>query len=246
MTFKVKLKKAPVPDDRARELNFFQKAAGLEFKNIRLLENAFTHSSYANEKRQPEIVDNERLEFLGDGILDMVVAMWLYDNVNVQEGSMSKIRSTVVCESALAEIARKLDVGRLLLLGKGEEATGGRNKDAILADCVESIIAAVYLDKGFDDAYSFVMNIVGPYLPEAVASVGAKDYKTLLQEYCQKKWKVVPTYTLCGTEGPNHDQTFKYSVSVNGNTYGPAQGHNKKTAEQAAAKLAYQVLCPEA
>ena len=231
--------KAPfLSEDRKRELSFFQSEADLSFDDIMLLDNAFIHSSFANEVRSREVSDNERLEFLGDSVLSVVVSEWLYDNLDGDEGECTRVRSLVVSEDALLEVAQKLQLDRYLKVGHGEEISGGRKKKAILADCTEALFAAVYLDKGFEDAKSFILKQLLPIIDKVVNDDYRKDYKTALQEYVQKRYKKVPVYTMTGAEGPEHDQTFSYTVSFHNMTFGPAKGHNKKDAEQNVAKLA--------
>lgn len=236
-------KKAPfIPADRIKELLLFQEHAGLKFKNLELLNNAFVHSSYANEDKKKEIVDNERLEFLGDSVLSISVSDYLYNILPGDEGDCTRIRSFVVSEQCLSKIAKNLNVDRYLLMGKGEEQTGGRQKKAILADCLEAIFASVYLDKGFSEAKAFVLKYLIPEIDEVLANRHNKDYKTLLQEYVQKRYKKVPTYTLEKSSGPEHDQVFYFSVEFQNKKFGPVMGHNKKEAEQAVAKLACEQL----
>ena len=221
---------------------FFQTANGLDFSDISLLDNAFIHSSYANEVRQHNIADNERLEFLGDSVLSVVVSEWLYMNLRGDEGECTRVRSLVVSEDALYEVAIKLGLDKLLVMGRGEELSGGRKKKAILADCTEALFAAVFLDKGFETVKSFILRVLVPIIGKVIDNSYRKDYKTMLQEYIQKKYKKVPTYSLVGSRGPEHDQVFSYCVIVQGKTYGPAEGHNKKDAEQNVAKLALEQL----
>ena len=220
----------------------FQERNGLSFSDIALLHNAFIHSSYANESKSDSVRDNERLEFLGDSVLSVVISDWLYNNLSVNEGECTRIRSLVVSEDALHEVALKLGLDTLLLIGHGEEITGGRTKKAILADCTEALFAAVYLDMGFEAARKLILTCLLPLLESALENHYRKDYKTELQEYAQKRFKKVPVYTLTGSRGPEHDQTFYYTVSVNNRTYGPAEGHNRKDAEQNAARLALQEI----
>ena len=234
--------KAPfISEDRRKELLFFQERNGLSFSDIALLHNAFIHSSYANESKAG-VKDNERLEFLGDSVLSVVVSDWLYSNLSVNEGELTRIRSLVVSEDALHEVALKLGLDRLLLIGHGEELTGGRSKKAILADCTEALFAAVYLDMGFEAARTLILANLLPQLEDAIGNRSRKDYKTELQEYVQKRYKKVPVYTMTGSKGPEHDQTFYYTVTVNNVTYGPAEGHNRKDAEQNVARLAIQEI----
>jgi len=235
--------KAPfLSEDRKRELLFFQARNGLDFSDISLLDNAFIHSSFANEVRSHNIRDNERLEFLGDSVLSVVVSEWLYANLNGDEGECTRVRSLVVSEDALFEVATGMGLDKLLVMGRGEELSGGRRKKAILADCTEALIAAVFLDKGFEAAKAFVLKEIIPIVEKVIENRYRKDYKTMLQEYVQKRYKKVPTYNLVSSTGPEHDQRFFYSVTVQGNTYGPAEGHNRKDAEQNVAKLALEQI----
>ncbi len=236
-------KKAPViSQERERELLLFVEKSEMEIKDLSLLNLAFTHRSFANESS--ELVDtNERLEFLGDSVLGMCVADWLFTNLPAKaEGDFSKIKSIVVSEDSLAMIARSLEVDKYLLIGKGEENSGGRNKKALLADCMEAIFAACYLDSGFEAAKNFIMRYLENQIRAVLEDDYHRDYKTALQEYMQKKWRMVPTYTLVKKTGPEHDFTFFMQVDVNGQIFGLAQGRNKKQAEQHAAKLAYDQL----
>lgn len=239
----IKSVKVPViSESRKRELSIFQDKIGLSYTNLELLDNALTHSSYANENSNNNVKDNERLEFLGDSVLGMISAGWLYENLDCDEGRFSQIRSSVVSEDALAEIAESLNIGEYILIGKGEEATGGRKKKAILADCMEAIFASYYLDQGFNAVQNFVLSLLVPRIKKAIITGKTKDYKTRLQEYAQKKYRLVPVYNLCRVTGPEHNQRFFYSVEVNGKNYGPQEGHNKKESEQNAAALACKEL----
>ena len=233
---------APVlSENRKRELFSFQAKVGLSFNDINLLNNAFIHSSYANEVRNG-ICDNERLEFLGDSVLSVSVSEWLYLNLEGDEGECSRVRSFVVSEEALYEVAITLGLDKLMVMGHGEELTGGRHKKAILADCTEAVIASVFLDKGFDEARSFVLREIVPIIEKVLENRYRKDYKTLLQVHVQKKWKIVPTYTLVSAMGPENDPVFYMTVSFHGQTFGPANGKTKKDAEQKVAKIALDEL----
>lgn len=231
-----------ISEKRMKELLFFQQSNGLCYKDISLLDNAFIHSSFANEVKGHAVKDNERLEFLGDSVLSISVSEWLYNNLGVNEGECTRIRSLVVSEAALSEIALNLGIDRYLMMGHGEELTGGRQKKAILADCMEAVIASVFLDQGFEAAKAFVLRNVLPIMEKVLENRYRKDYKTALQEHVQKLYKRVPAYNMTGSFGPEHDQTFYYTVSFEGKTYGPATGHNKKDAEQNVAKLALEQL----
>lgn len=220
-------------------------AIGYRFQNITLLQNALTHSSYANERWHDSLKSNERLEFLGDSVLGMVVAEHLYNRFpDRPEGELTRMRADMVCEQALAEIANKLDLGKHMLLGHGEEQCGGRNRASILADAVESIIAASFLDGGMDAAKQIVEKFVLCHVPKD--RLHNMDYKTILQEQVQKKKNQVLSYALIGESGPDHDKRFTVAVYLNGQQVGQGIGSSKKRAEQEAARAAVEKLFPEA
>ena len=219
-------------------------AIGYRFKNITLLQNALSHSSYANERWHDSLKSNERLEFLGDSILGMVTAEYLYRNFPERpEGELTRMRADMVCERALAAVAERIDLGRHLMLGHGEEAGGGRTRDSILADAVESVIAACFLDGGMDAARQFINTYVLTDVP--VQKMRNADYKTALQELVQQKKNQVLAYTLVGERGPDHDKKFAVEVSLNGRVVGQGVGTSKKRAEQMAAQAAIAALFPE-
>ena len=224
---------------RKQDLTDFCKRVNIRFKNIELLDQAFYHRSVTNEKKH--VHNNERLEFLGDSVLGMVTASYLYRTLENPEGDLAKIKSIVVSEKALAPVALKFGIDKLLVLGHGEEITGGRKKPAILADCMEAIIGAYYLDSGYKNAEKYVLEFIIPAVNEVLEN-GIKDYKTDLQELCQKKYKKCPVYELVERTGPDHDQTFKYIVLIGDQTFGPATGKTKKEAEQQVAKQALDNL----
>ena len=232
----------PPGPDRKKELQIFESHSGIRFKKLELLNLAFAHRSYANEHAH-SIGNNEKLEFLGDSVLGLVVAEYLYVSLPGKvEGEMAKIKSFVVSEDALAVIAKRLKVDTFILIGKGEEYSGGRSKKAILADAMEAIIGAYFLDSGFKVAKKFVLKYLVPEINNVLEDKHKKDYKTLLQEYVQKEFKAYPRYNLEKKTGPDHNKTFWMDVEVDGHNYGPGQGKNKKEAEQEAAKLAYEEL----
>ena len=220
---------------RKEALQSFCKKVKIRFKNLEMLDLAFHHRSITNEKKH--INNNERLEFLGDSVLGIVTAAYLYKNFTNPEGDLAKIKSAVVSEKALAPIALDFGIDKLLILGKGEETSGGRTKPAILADCMEAIIGAYYLDSGYKDAEKYVLEFIIPEI-ERTITTGTKDYKTQLQELYQKKTKQVPKYLLAQKTGPAHDQTFVVYVILGETKYGPASAKSKKEAEQLAAKMA--------
>jgi ribonuclease-3 len=231
-----------VTGERKQALLAFQKQAGFRFKDIDLLDLAFHHRSFSNENTKSR-VNNERLEFLGDAVLGMVTAAELYSSMSDrQEGDLAKTKSVVVSEDTLSGIALALHVNEYLVLGKGEEMSGGRMKKAILADAMEAIIGALYLDSGYRVAEQFVLGIMIPQIKLVLENRHHKDYKTLLQEYVQKQYKSVPRYMLVKKTGPDHDRTFWVNVDVHGSVYGPESGKNKKESEQAAAKTACAAL----
>ena len=219
-------------------------AIGYRFHNIQLLQNALTHSSYANERWHDSLMSNERLEFLGDSILGMLVAEHLYRNFpDRPEGELTRMRADMVCEQSLAAIAGRLELGKHLLLGHGEEQGGGRNRDSILADAVESIIAASYLDGGMDAALGIIQRFVLTTVP--VKKLRNADYKTALQELVQQKKNQVLTYHLVGESGPDHDKHFQVEVRLNGTVVGAGSGSSKKRAEQDSARAAIEALFPD-
>ena len=219
-------------------------AIGYRFQNITLLQNALTHSSYANERWHDSLKSNERLEFLGDSVLGMVVAEYLYRNFpDRPEGELTRMRADMVCETSLAAIADKIGLGGHLLLGHGEERFGGRERASILADAVESVIAACFLDGGMTAARDFIQRFVLTDVP--VKRLHNVDYKTALQELVQQKKNQVLVYALVGESGPDHDKQFQVEVSLNGQVVGEGSGRSKKRAEQAAAQKAVEALYPE-
>jgi len=221
---------------RKDQLLNFQKNLNINFNNLDLLELAFHHRSYANEQGN-FLLNNERLEFLGDSVLGMVVATYLYDSMrNHPEGDLAKIKSIVVSEMTLSDIAIAIGVDKCLSLGKGEEHSGGRQKKAILADAVEAIFGAYYLDSGFKSAEKLILNLLVPEIEKVWENKHHKDFKTMLQEMYQKKYKMCPKYNLVNKTGPDHDMVFWVTVEINGKTYGPEKGKSKKEAEQAVAK----------
>ena len=220
-----------------------EKAIGYQFGNFSLLQNALPHSSYANERYHNSLMSNERLEFLGDSILGMVVAEHLYRNFpDRPEGELTRMRADMVCERALAEVANRLSLGQHLMLGHGEERFGGRNRDSILADAVESVIAATYVDGGMDAAVSFIRKFILCDVP--AQRLRNADYKTALQELVQQKKNQVLTYALVGESGPDHDKKFDVEVMLNGQVVGCGTGSSKKRAEQDAARAAMDKLFP--
>ncbi len=218
-----------------------ENAIGYRFGNITLLQNALTHSSFANERWHDSLKSNERLEFLGDSILGMVVAEFLYRNYpDRPEGELTRMRADMVCETSLAKVADQIGLGEHLLLGHGEEQGGGRNRASILADAVESVIAASFLDGGMEPARSFIEKYILCNVPEQ--RLRNADYKTALQELVQQKKNQVLSYELTGESGPDHDKHFEVRVLLNGTPIGVGQGTSKKRAEQDAARNAMEKM----
>ena len=220
-----------------------EKAIGYQFRNISLLQNALTHSSYANERWHNSLMSNERLEFLGDSILGMVVAEYLFRTFpNRPEGELTRMRADMVCEKTLAAVAGRIELGKHLMLGNGEEQGGGRSRESILADAVESVIAASFLDGGMTAARQFIERFILVEVP--VKKLHNIDYKTALQELVQQKKNQVLSYHLTGESGPDHDKRFDVEVSLNGKVVGTGTGSSKKRAEQMAARCALERLFP--
>lgn len=214
---------------------------GYQFQNPKLLDHALTHSSYANEHHLGSISSNERLEFLGDSVLGMIVADHLYRTFpDLPEGDLTRIRANLVCEGSLVLVAKEWDLGRYLKLGKGENACGGRSRPSILADAVEAVLAAVFLDGGL----AHDRDIIQRFLLDRMEQVNraSRDHKTYLQELVQRKSGQVLSYELIGEAGPDHNKTFQMQVLLNGQPIGQGTGHSKKEAEQAAANAAIERL----
>ena len=218
-------------------------ALGYRFSNITLLQNALTHSSYAIVRWHNSLLSHERLEFLGDSVLGMLVAEYLYRSFpDRTEGELTRMRADMVCEKTLADVANAIGLGDHLLLGHGEDRLGGRTRDSILADAVESIIAASFLDGGLSAALGIVRRFILVKVP--VKKLHNMDYKTLLQELVQQKKNQVLSYELTAETGPDHDKRFDVEVSLNGRVVGTGFGTSKKRAEQDAARAAIDALFP--
>lgn len=218
------------------DLRAFQEKIGYEFENRNLLLQALTHSSYANEKHMRKLSDNERLEFLGDAVLEIISSDYLFDNYpELPEGELTKLRASIVCEPTLALCAVEMSLGDYLLLGKGENQTGGRNRKSILSDALEAVIGAIYLDGGFTSAKEFVLKYI---LTDIEHKQLFYDSKTILQEVVQGEHEQL-TYTLTSESGPDHNKSFTVDVCVGDRILGTGTGHTKKAAEQEAA---YQAL----
>tara|TARA_R110002073_G_scaffold24260_7_gene82017 strand:- start:25132 stop:25854 length:723 start_codon:yes stop_codon:yes gene_type:complete len=220
-----------------------EQALGHRFANAKLLETALTHRSFANEHAAENCKDNETLEFLGDAVLDLVIGQHLMERFPaLGEGDLSMTRAQMVSEHGLCEVARPLKLGAWLRLGRGEERSGGRDKASLLSDSLEAVIAAVYLDGGFDAAKTVVLAHFAPHTP---ATPGQRmDFKTKLQEHVQRVHKSTPVYERIAEEGPDHEKVFEVAVIVDGKELARGTGHSKKAAEQAAAALAMELLSP--
>ncbi len=216
-----------------RNLKELENKIGYKFKDFQLMKKAMLHSSYANEKHLPKYECNERLEFLGDAVLELVSSEFLYfEHKKMPEGELTKTRASMVCEPALAFCAREINLGEYLLLGKGEEATGGRKRASITSDAMEALIGAIYLDGGFANAKEFIHRFI---LRDLENKKLFFDSKTILQEIVQANFKEIISYHLIGEEGPDHDKSFHVAVFIGEEQYGVGTGRTKKSAEQEAA-----------
>ncbi|HWO77924.1 MAG TPA: ribonuclease III [Bacillus sp. (in: firmicutes)] len=220
----------------------FQERINIQFHNEKLLWQAFTHSSYVNEHRKKPFEDNERLEFLGDAVLELTVSRFLYlQYPTMSEGQLTKLRAAIVCEPSLVSFANSLSFGELILLGKGEEMTGGRERPALLADVFEAFIGSLYLDQGIDQVFAFLEKWVFPKIQEGAFS-HVMDFKSQLQEYIQREGAGQLTYEIVEEKGPAHNREFVSQVLLNGEELGVGSGRSKKEAEQHAAQMALQKL----
>ena len=224
-------------------LDKLNKKVGYTFKKTELLIQALRHASYVNEQGDTNLEDNERLEFLGDAVLDLAVSHLLMERFQeAEEGTLSKYRALVVDELGLYRVALTLDLGNYLLLGKGEEQSNGREKPSILADAVEALLGAVYLDAGFNKTMEVITRLFSSLLDRVETQEMVHDFKSLLQEYTQENCKTLPKYCLVRESGPAHDKTFTVLLTINGKTLGQADGKSKKEAEQKAAREAFLCL----
>ncbi len=218
------------------DLEILENNINYHFKNKELLKKALTHTSYAYEHH---VESNEKLEFLGDSILEFISSEFMYNKYNtLKEGEMTKVRATVVCEESLYKIAKLHNFSDFLLLGKSELMTGGNKRPAILADSVEALIAAIFIDGGLEEAKKFIIDNIEKEIDIATKNVGKKDYKTVLQEELQKNGDVKIEYTIIKETGPDHDKRFEAEVSLNGKVLANGKGKSKKEAEMQAAKKA--------
>ena len=229
-----------VPSDRTDEVFPLQKTLGYTFSDIRLLNKALTHKSYVNE-RSESLKHNERFEFLGDSVLDVLVSDYLVSEFSdYAEGTLSKIRAAVVNETCLADLARKIELGKYLLLGKGEDFSGGRNKSSILADAFEAVAGALFRDGGLESASQVFLPLLKGKISNFSHSWSFRDFKSELQEYTQNKWVCTPNYKVVNEFGPDHAKKFEVTVTIKNQVKGQGSGSSKKEAEQAAAKMAME------
>lgn len=224
--------------ERIQELDTLQKQIGYTFKDIFLLNKALTHKSYVNENSEP-LKDNERFEFLGDSVLDLIVSGYSIKAFpDFAEGTLSKIRAAVVNESCLAELARQIDLGRYLLLGKGEASSGGREKNSLLANAYEALAGAIYFDSNLETALEIYLPVLSKEIAKYAETDRYRDYKSELQEYTQTHFNCIPNYRIVDEKGPAHAKEFEVVVLIQENIHGRGNGKSKKEAEQAAAKSA--------
>jgi ribonuclease III len=229
--------------ERLQALKELEVSLGYCFKDIGLLDNALTHRSFVNENNSLPCKDNERLEFLGDAVLELTVSDMLMKKFpDHAEGELSKLRASVVNEQPLAELARSFRIGGFLLLGRGEEASGGRMKPSLLANAFESLVAAMYLDGGFDRAAAFTGRLFEPLIEAGTAAAVYRDYKTAAQEICQNLFQELPRYVILAETGPDHDKRFEIGLLIGEKLIATGTGRNKKEAEQQAAKTALETL----
>jgi ribonuclease-3 len=242
---KYKTKKTPNRKEVIEHFAALQQVVNVQFSNVNLLIQAFTHSSYVNEHRRRPSEDNERLEFLGDAVLELTISKYLYENFKLMsEGELTKLRASIVCEPSLVKFANQLSFGKYVLLGKGEENTGGRTRPALLADVFEAFIGALYLDQGLTDVEDFLEKYVYPKIKDGSFSQ-VNDYKSQLQEYVQRMGPVIIEYNIVDEKGPAHNREFTSEVKLDGVLLGTGFGKSKKEAEQSAAQKALIKLVNE-
>jgi ribonuclease III len=229
-------------DDKKR-LKDFEKGLGLSFKRREILKSALMHKSYANENKYPYTSHNERLEYLGDAVLELAISHILYQFYpNSTEGELSKLRAAIVNEDQLASMARDIHLGDYIYLGKGEDQTGGRDKPSLLSDAYEAVLGAVYLDRGFDKALKLVRRKFEAIVKTVGGAGFVSDYKTRLQEVAQARFRTIPRYKLVREYGPDHSKTFEVQLFISGELMGTGRGQNKKAAEQDAAREALEKI----
>lgn len=232
-----------ISTQRKKLLRNLQKKINYRFKSLALLEQGLCHKSYCHEVVKADLGDNERLEFLGDAVLDLVIGHLIMEHhPDYAEGELTRLRAAVVNKSRLAKIAREIDLGAYLLLGKGEELTGGRQKNSILAASLEALLAAIYLDGGFKKAFAVISALFSSHLEATAAGHDYQDFKTQLQEFAQEIFRAIPRYQLAKEIGPDHDKIFGVKVFIQDKVVGLGAGKSKKEAEQRAAQKSLQKL----
>ena len=231
-------------DKRKQQLESFCTSQNIQMHDLELLDMALTHTSYAHEAKQtPKPQHNERIEFLGDSVLSVIVSTYMFKNFpELAEGQLTKLRAHLVCEGSLYTFAKKIGLGELLLLGRGEELSGGRERPSILADAFESVLGAIYLDQGFAVAQRYLLTMMQPEIDYVCRNGIYTDYKTRLQEFLQRDGDVEISYQLMGSTGPEHNKIFTSEVSFEGKVIGVGQGRTKKDSEQHAAQQALMQL----
>ena len=226
-----------------KKLNELQSRIGYDFNDIELLKTALTHTSYANEHKRRMIKHNERLEFLGDSVLSLIITTYLFKNLSsITEGELSRIRSTIVCENSLKMSGDQFDISHYIYMGRGEEQTGGRNRSSIVSDAMEALIASIYLDSGYESAERFVLSQMKDIIDKAIEGKLFKDYKTQYQEMIQKKSNSKIEYVVISEEGPDHQKTFTVGLMLNDRNVSTGEGRSKKAAEQKAAEIALEKI----
>lgn len=224
-----------------QKMEQFQEKINYKFKNEKLLYEALSHSSFANENKKQRN-SNERLEFLGDSVLSIVVSDYIFEHFkHLPEGELTKLRASLVCEKSLFDFSKKINLGEYIFLGKGEELTGGRTRPSIISDAFEAVIAAIYLDGGMDSVSKYILS----FIPNDISPKGSNsfhDFKTMLQEIIQRNPEEKIEYYLKSESGPDHDKNFTVQVLLNNNVIGEGSGHSKKSAEQAAAREALELM----
>ena len=225
------------------DYNLLQKRLGYRFHHIRLLRQALAHRSFANESGDPDIEDNEKLEFLGDSVMGFVISDLLYHSFpRFREGDLSRVKSHVVSEPFLARLAREIDLGAFMLLGKGEASSGGHEKNSLLSNCYEATVAAIYLDGGIEPAREFLIRCFKERVESLVYNRHILDHKSLLQEHAQELFRCIPHYKLRQVHGPDHERTYEVDLYIKGEIFSVGTGKNRKEAEQGAAKAALTKL----
>lgn len=238
-------KKKAVSLTKDSQLAAFEKKLGYNFGDIRLLQRALTHKSYANENKLSALEQNERYEFLGDAVLELGISDLLMQYFpNVSEGELSKLRAAIVNEGSLAELARGFDLGSYLFLGRGEDQCQGRNKDSLLSDAFEAVLGSIYLDSNFESVFGVIEKHFTALLKKATRQDIIQDFKTKLQEESQLRYRSIPRYELIAESGPDHDKTFEVHLFIKNDIYGKGLGKSKKQAEQQAAKAALDKISP--